>query len=749
MTNPHLLQRGLQIPSAVFFVAAACSFSVGAANAQATAAGDDQADGQVILEPISITATRNPLRSFEYPGMITVIGKDEIQAYQPSAPDDILRFVPGVEFTGGPRRIGQTPSIRGFGDADVIITIDGARQQFGSTHDGRFFIDPSLLEGVEVLRGSASSLYGSGGNGGIIEFRTLDADSLLEPGETTGVIVSGGHRSVNSEQVGNLTAFSMPNGQVDLVASITKRDSGAIELSDGNVLRNTDDDIVAGLFKAGLSFDDHHRLEGAVIGFRNNAMEPNNGQEGIGTGQTAVGLVDKDIRANTLLAGYSYQNPDDDLLDLNLVLYRTEFQADELRLEDVRNGPRGELLKRDLITHGARLDNRSRVSLSDDISATITYGAEFWRDEQDGEDGGMRDGRPDRNGNDRDGVPDADARFKGLFTQAEIAVEEPFGTDSGHLLVIPGVRHDDYTISSSERLGGDNDHDRLSPRVGISWLPKDELMVFASYAEAFRAPTVNEVYLTGTHFPLFNRAGDLVGFNRFESNPDLKPQATRTVEFGAGLDFDGLAGAHDRLRMKATYFRTRGEDFIDRGVRQDFPLRRDCIPFTSDMARIPSGPPGTFLTGCEGATFSRNIPKAKLWGFEMEGSYENSRLRAVLGFSSIDGKNEMTGGKLGVLTPDQYTLDLGIKLAGIDSILGWRMLAADRFDNVDDPEDARAGYHVHDFYYSWQPGRGALEGLRVDLGINNAFDKHYTRVDTAAAEPGRGYSVSVVYSLAW
>ena len=83
-------------------------------------------------------------------------------------------------------------------------------------------------------------------------------------------------------------------------------------------------------------------------------------------------------------------------------------------------------------------------------------------------------------------------------------------------------------------------------------------MVFTNYAKAFRAPTVNEIYLTGTRFPLF-RTGrgppQLVGFNRFESNPDLEPQTTRTLELGAGVTFDGVAEAHDRLQMKVTYFR--------------------------------------------------------------------------------------------------------------------------------------------------------------------------------------------------
>lgn len=757
MAGSHCLGRGARTPGTLGLAFALC-VSAAYAWAQTTesSGGDDSLDGApgeggavTVLDTISVTATRNPIEAFEYPGMVTVLGHDEIRTRQPSTPGDVLRFVPGVEFLGGPRRTGQVPSIRGFQGADVIVTLDGARQNFGSAHDGRFFIDPSLLGEVEVLRGPASSLYGSGGTGGLIGFVTLDEKDLLGPDERAGSSISGGYRSVNSERTGNYTAYASLDEGADLIASVTKRDSGTIELSDGNELENTDDDILTGFAKVGAAFSDHHRLEGSVIAFRNDAREPNNSQEGIDSNQTAVGLVDKDIRAETLRAAYSYHNPADDLLDLDLVAYRTNFQADELRLEDVDSGPRGELLKRDVATLGVRLDNRSRFAFSDLAAATITYGGEFWRDEQDGEDAGMRNGSPDANARDRDGVPDADARFAGLFAQAEISIGDLFGPDSGELLIIPGVRYDDYTISSSDRLAGDNEHREISPRLGVSLFPSEWLMLFANYAHAFRAPTLNEVYLTGVHFPLFNTQRRLVGFNRFEPNPELEPQRTRTVEVGAGVTFNGVFRSHDRFQAKATHFRIRGEDFIDLGVRQDFPVPADCIPFTSDQVRVPAGPSGVFITGCEGGTFSRNVPNARLWGTEAEASYESSRIRVSLGFSSIDGENEDTGAKLGVLTPDQYTLDAGFKLNELDSILGWRVLAASRFDAVDAPEDERPGYAVHDLYFSWRPSHARLEGLRVDLGLDNAFDKAYTRVDNAAAEPGRSFNAGVSYSLAW
>src|SRR5690606_7293667 len=119
--------------------------------------------GAVVLGPISVTATSNPLAAFDYPGMVTVVDRERIDSIQPSTADDILRYVPTVEFSGGPRRSAEVPSIRGFSGPDVIVLFDGTRQTFGSAHDGRMFIDPSLLTSVEVLRGPASSLYESGG----------------------------------------------------------------------------------------------------------------------------------------------------------------------------------------------------------------------------------------------------------------------------------------------------------------------------------------------------------------------------------------------------------------------------------------------------------------------------------------------------------------------------------------------------------------------------------------------------------
>ena len=689
--------------------------AIGTAGAQSTgASADGGGDATTRLGAVSVTATRNPIKAFEYPGMVSVTGPEEIRLQQPSSADDILKFVPGVEFTGGPRRTGESPSIRGFSGPDVVVLFDGTRQNFDSGHDGRFFIDPALLKQVEVLRGPASSLYGSGGTGGVIEFRTVDAADYLADGETAGVMAATGFHTVNREKQGTVSGFARPTENLDLVASLTRRGSGSIELGNDVELDQSNDDIVAGLAKASYRIGTDHRVEGSYIGFRNDAEEPSNGQ---GAGSTDI--VEKEITSQTLRLGYSYENPADRLLDLDIVGYYTRNQDDETRQDNLGGGPAGELLKQDVDTIGLRVDNRSRFDHTDMIATTLTYGVEAYQDTQDGAAGA----------GERDGVPDARAEFYGVFAQAEVAIAEPFGGQSGDLLVIPGLRYDDYQATSA--LGNDNAASRLSPRVAVSYLPNDWLMGFASYSHAFRAPTFDELYLTGTHFQIPVGAGVV---NRFRPNPDLAPQQTRTAEYGIGLTFDDVVATHDRFQVKGSRYVIWGKNFIDLSVSQPT-VFVDCNPF------IPGA--------CDGTTNAANVPSAKLWGSEVEASYEERRFVLTAGYSKINGNNEDTGTYLGALAPEQFTLGAAWKIAEADSTLGWRVLYAREFDKVNTPADARERYALHDIYFSWQPAEGALAGFRVDLGIDNVFDESYTRVFTGAFEPGRDYKAQISYIATW
>ncbi|MEM9601019.1 MAG: TonB-dependent receptor plug domain-containing protein, partial [Pseudomonadota bacterium] len=241
---------------------------------------------------VTVYGTYSPVRVFEFPGQVGVVTREEIELFAPSTISDALRDVPGVEFSGGPRRTGETPSIRGRGGENVLILLDGARQSFISAHDGRFFLDPDLVKSAEVVKGPASSLYGSGAVGGVLAFETVDASDFLDEGETAGARLRLGYQSVNEDLLGTLTAYTQ-QGALDLVGSVGLRGSGDIELGSGATLPS-DDDIQNYFLKGGYDVSDALRIEASYQRFQNTAIEPNNGQ-GVAIGND----VEKDIATDT------------------------------------------------------------------------------------------------------------------------------------------------------------------------------------------------------------------------------------------------------------------------------------------------------------------------------------------------------------------------------------------------------------------------------------------------------------------
>ena len=64
-------------------------------------------NGEIVaaqLEEITVFATRHPLPAFEYPGQVTVLGRDLLDDFNTSSLSDVFDAIPGAEFGGGPRR---------------------------------------------------------------------------------------------------------------------------------------------------------------------------------------------------------------------------------------------------------------------------------------------------------------------------------------------------------------------------------------------------------------------------------------------------------------------------------------------------------------------------------------------------------------------------------------------------------------------------------------------------------------------
>jgi hemoglobin/transferrin/lactoferrin receptor protein len=123
--------------------------------------------GYSMLEGVTVTATKTARDPFEVAESVSIVDQDRIEAAQASDLADLLEDLPNVDVAGGPRSIGQRVVIRGLSDDRILFVIDGARQNYNRAHDSRIFLDPDLFKQVEVLRGPASALWGSGALGGV------------------------------------------------------------------------------------------------------------------------------------------------------------------------------------------------------------------------------------------------------------------------------------------------------------------------------------------------------------------------------------------------------------------------------------------------------------------------------------------------------------------------------------------------------------------------------------------------------
>ena len=128
----------------------------------------------VSLDEVNVTAARTPISTKTATGDITVIESEEINRLRGGSLSDLLRLQPGVEiYTNGGMGTSSNISLRGTNDNQLVVLVDGVRMGSASTGTTAFENIPlALIDRIEILRGPASSLYGSDAIGGVIQIFT-------------------------------------------------------------------------------------------------------------------------------------------------------------------------------------------------------------------------------------------------------------------------------------------------------------------------------------------------------------------------------------------------------------------------------------------------------------------------------------------------------------------------------------------------------------------------------------------------
>jgi iron complex outermembrane receptor protein len=509
------------------------------------------------LPTVRVTATREGPRSpLELPYAITSVRVDSLAALRRLGVDELLFAIPGVALANR-QNPAQDPrvSIRGFG-ARSAFGVRGVRVlQDGvpvTLPDGQTPVDVLDVEGaarVDVVRGSASSLYGNAA-GGVIDIRTA-SPSPLSIAPSLRVAAGGDSPTLSAIGAGGTL------GALGYTSSLTRIvGSGYRDHSDQRATRGALRLQLAPGAAAGTALTLAARITDVSLSespgdltraqFESNARQA----DGLSVRKQAGKIVrqgdlaltaSRAIDATTTLDAMLYgttrtlANP----LTFATVDVDRRSGGASLRVSDARE------VRSHAVRFGAGADvqwqSDARLEQENCIDATATsalcpQGSALR--------GALRKDQ-------RELVTSV-----GPYLRGELAL-------APSLLASAGVRADAVHFTVQDHLvtatnpddSGDRTLHAVSPAVGLVWRPSGVTSVYANLSSSFETPTTTE---------LGNKPDGSAGIN-----PDLQPQRTIAGEVGAkGL----LAWAPVRWDVALFEARARDElvpfDIVNGGGRR-------------------------------------------------------------------------------------------------------------------------------------------------------------------------------------
>ncbi len=645
------------------------------------------------LETTIVTAVRSEADEKQVARPLVVVTAEKIQQKQPTSTAEVLKTETNIEATGGPRSNSQLVNIRGLEGQQVLQTVDGVRQNFGSGHRPSFFLDPVLLRSVEALKGPASSLWGSGAIGGVVAQNTINASDILKPNQDIGGLVKYGYND-NGEASSTTFAVGTRTETLDLLASGYYRDSNDIELGHkgyhlDDTLENSGSRDQGGLLKAHWQFTDSQSLALNLRKSEAQGSVPTNSAAPVSP--TDNYLIQRDTDNENISLDYRLDTASP-LINAQAMIFQNKTQMDESRLSDGRSD------STELKTRGFALNNRSDFS-----GVSLLYGFDGYHD----------DFTTERGGTNRPTPPEATVDVLGKFVQATIPLVD------NTLRAELGLRHDSFE-TEAKNLNVSREDSALSPSAALVLQATDWMEIAARYDEAFRAPSTEEMYTTGTHFCMFP------GFcNRFVSYPDLDAENAANKELLTRMNWNNVLTSDDKLAFKASIFRNDVDNFIEQIVTP------------------PSfaGPPPAWDPG---QTTWVNVDKARIKGFELEARYQWQNLNTRISYGQTRGTDRETGEALTNIPANKWVLDTSYAFIPEQKLLtGVRFTHAAAQDRTPaSTANEYDGYNIVDLYSSWQP---AGENLTLDLSINNVTDEYYRVAFQELYQPGREVRASVTY----
>jgi iron complex outermembrane receptor protein len=479
------------------------------------------------LDGVIVTASRKKESIKEVVSSITIVGEKKIQSQTivNSNIGNILQYtVPSLATSSNQTsNFGQTLRGRPF-----LVMIDGVPQSTPLRNGGRDLqvIDPSSIERVEVIKG-ATSIYGNGADGGIINYITKKNHS---DGKVNGSVQLGlmSQPKTFAESFGYRTSLSL-TGKVekfDYVLGFTQERSGVTKdansenLSPFYSLSNLN--VYNGLVKIGYNISEKQRLEFSYIGYASKSFLDQDVREGkwgeiptIGVpAEGRLGTPEGTPRNHNFRL--TYTNSDiwrSTALNVNVYGqdFRTIYSYDK---DQFLNGGQSNLASQ---KKGLRVNLDSRLFSKNDYKADLIYGLDLLHDATVQK---LEDGRfwtPQMKM--LNTAPFALVKFDawGKFTLKVGARYENINVeaDDFHTLPVLNSKTNSYTESIFVK-GGDLEYNAFVGNIGMRYNLMPEVNVFTSYSQSFSINEIGRILRSATTSVISKLPTDPIIVNNYE-----------------------------------------------------------------------------------------------------------------------------------------------------------------------------------------------------------------------------------------
>ncbi|MBN7809278.1 TonB-dependent hemoglobin/transferrin/lactoferrin family receptor [Agrobacterium rosae] len=777
-----------------------------------TSSGSPAADGTTVLETIIVSGKTNrrsaggsgyqgtPDSVYEEPASVSVVSREAIQN-NPAMRNagDALDTVAGVLTNRSEsQKPGLSVNVRGLQDMNRVTTsIDGARQNFQRSGHGSYqqvFVDTSFIRSVEVEKGGVTGVGGAGALGGMVNFRTIEADDIIQSGKNWGAELKTGSGTNAYNFDGSFLGGVRLSDDFSILGGISSKRIGDYKIGsrgqvqllgvEGNTVVDdrmlySRNEALNTLLKTEWQVTDDLKIENSWLRY-----EADGAQGGNLNG--APRRDDEHYVNNTLTTAISY-DPDTDLIDT-----KSRFWYNDTTNEETRGYiGGGEPVSYGMKSFGGSLENTSRFTLPVG-ELSLHYGVEAFHD----------NGQTKTADLDNPSGPDSHFGFAGTNPSGKRTMASGFANATlqheDWLTLTGGLRYDHYKLYGSTLV--QNQRIVVTPAQNcLEWqdvdgdgTPDPNGVWFGNDGNIYHSPGPDREFATpscelwetpassGTVYDRFPVDVDQSGgawlpsatiavkpfewlqpfisysktyrppaitealisgghpFVPFENmpNPSLKPERGETWEFGVNIAQDAILTDEDTFRLKAVYFNRNIEDYISMGQLWFDPAQRTYV---------------TYLN-LDGTTRMR--------GLELEANYDLGHVYLGASYTHIDtdfatsydaginggGTQDAKPAVIFVTPKDRFTLDVGMRVFDRRLVVGGRLtyvsnaapdigLLSGNYNND--------SYTVYDLYGSW----AFNDQAKLRFGVSNLTDEKYVPGLGTNSYPAPGRTITASLNM--